>query len=71
MSAEVWKWSENCEKRWWRSVWSLIVEERTDRRQRGNAGTREYLGCAKGSEKEKIRKSDAKQSRQKWGLTAE
>ncbi len=63
MSAEVWKWSENCEKSCESSVQSRTVEERTDRRQRGNAGTREYLGCAKGSEKEKIRKSDAKQSR--------
>ena len=47
MSAEVWKWSENCEKSCESSVQSRTVEERTDRRQRGNAGTREYLGCAR------------------------
>lgn len=34
-------------------------------RARGN-----IWGAREGSEKEKIRKSDAKQSRQKWGLTA-
>lgn len=53
------KLRKSCES----SVQSRTVEERTDRRQRGNAGRGNIWGAREGSEKEKIRKSDAKQSR--------